>query len=309
MENEKPSSNRIAKAHDHFFRSAMSDKRVAREFFESHLPADFKKQVDLNQLELQSGTFIDDLRQEWIADMLFRTVMDDREAYIYLLVDHQSQPDELMPFRVLKYVCNVIDQHLKTIETNKTPLILPIVVYHGRQEWKYSTNINDLVDAPKHLVDNYFLKPFILLDLNKIDDEVLKKNIWSGVMELTLKHIFKRDMLPYLADIVKMLKLLERENGEQLTKDVLVYVLDRGQIGEDKLISLIKKEFSDEIGDSMATVAEQLKAKGKAEGKAESRVFIAKRLLSEKMDDLFIAKITELTLEQIQKLKENHPLN
>jgi predicted transposase/invertase (TIGR01784 family) len=304
MKNKKSSKQHIAKAHDHFFRTAMSDKRVAKEFFESHLPTDLKKRVNFNQFELQSGTFIDDLRQESIADMLFRTVIDHHNAYIYLLVDHQSQPDELMPFRVLKYICNVIDQHLKTEETNKIPFILPMVVYHGNQQWKYSTDINDLIDAPKDLIDSYFLKPFTLLDLNKIDDETIKQNIWAGVMELTLKHIFKRDMLPYLPDIVRILKQLERENGKNLIENVLIYILDRGEVNQDEFISLIKKEFSDETGEGIVTVAEQLIAKGRADGIHEEKVIIAKRLLSEKLDELFIAKITELSLEQIQKLKD-----
>lgn len=98
MKKSKASQQHIAKAHDHFFRSAMSDKRVAREFFEAHLPDDLRKAIDLDHLELQSGTFIDDFRQESIADMLFRTMIQGHEAYLYLLVDHQSQPDEQIPY-------------------------------------------------------------------------------------------------------------------------------------------------------------------------------------------------------------------
>src|SRR3990167_7580117 len=161
---DKSPKKHIAKAHDHFFRMAMSDKRVAREFFETHLPEDLRKIVDLNCLELQSGTYIDDMRQESIADMLYKTVIEGHEAYLYLVVDHQSRPDELMPFRVLKYVCNIIDQHINNTGSKRIPLILPLVVYHGKQPWLYSTDINDLVDAPKKLVETHFLKPFMLVD-------------------------------------------------------------------------------------------------------------------------------------------------
>src|SRR6185437_16267126 len=97
----------IAKAHDHFFRMVMADKRVAQEFFATHLPENLKSVVDLNYLELQPSTYIDDMRSEAIADMLYRTTISGHEAFLYLVVDHQSQPDELMPFRVLKYICNI----------------------------------------------------------------------------------------------------------------------------------------------------------------------------------------------------------
>src|SRR3990167_11148712 len=90
---DKSPKKHIAKAHDHFFRMAMSDKRVAREFFEMHLPENLRKIVDLNTLELQSGTYIDDMRKESIADMLYKTVIEGHEAYLYLVVDHQRSEE------------------------------------------------------------------------------------------------------------------------------------------------------------------------------------------------------------------------
>jgi predicted transposase/invertase (TIGR01784 family) len=216
----------IAKAHDYFFRMMMSDIRVAREFFSAHLPKDILSVTELEQMELQSGTYIDDLRQETIADMLFKTKIAGRAGYLYLLADHQSVPDELMPFRILKYVCNIIDQHLKSTETKRIPLVVPFVVYHGKQAWNYSTDIADLVDAPKEIVNQYFLKPFHLVDLTRIEDKILKQNLWSGVMELTLKYIFARDMLPYLKEIIELVKQLEKANGKNYAEIVLTYILD-----------------------------------------------------------------------------------
>ncbi len=38
----KPPKKHITKPHDHFFRMMMSDKRVAREFFEAYLPKELE---------------------------------------------------------------------------------------------------------------------------------------------------------------------------------------------------------------------------------------------------------------------------
>ncbi|HSW71062.1 MAG TPA: Rpn family recombination-promoting nuclease/putative transposase [Gammaproteobacteria bacterium] len=73
---EKEPKRHVAKAHDHFFRMAMSEKQVAREFFDAHLPEDLHQVTDLSRLELQPGTYIDKMRQESIADMLFKTVIE-----------------------------------------------------------------------------------------------------------------------------------------------------------------------------------------------------------------------------------------
>lgn len=305
----KSSKKHIAKAHDHFFRMSMSDKRVAREFFAVHLPSDLLQVIDLNQLELQSGTFIDDMRQESIADMLFKVMLDGHEAYLFLIVDHQSRPDELMPFRCLKYTCNFIDQHLKGSTTKRIPLVFPMVVYHGKQSWTYSVDINDLVDAPNEVVKAYFLKPFQFIDLSLIKDETLKKHTWAGVMELALKHIFARSMLPYIRDIIELLKRLEQLDGKNLAENVLVYILDRGELGNKKsFIDMVKTEFSPKIGEKIMTISEQFKAEGIQQGIQQGiekgMHQVAMKLLKENYTIEFIAKITGLYVNEIELLKE-----
>ena len=301
------SKKHIAKAHDHFFRKMMSDKTVACTFFEEHLPKDVLAVIDLTSLELQSSSYIDDMRKESIADMLFKTVVDGHIAYLYLLVDHQSRPDELMPFRLLKYLCNAIDQNLRETGSKRIPLILPIVVYHGKQPWNYSNAINDLVDAPRELVEAYFLKPFTLLDLSKIDDAELKRKTWAGVMELTMKHIFARDMLPILKEIIPLINHLAQSDGKMLAETVLTYILDRAELSnKDAFIDLVKTNFTPDIEEEiMSTFAELCKEEGMQQGMELAMAQIAERLLEKNEDPARIAELTNLPLEKITELKRN----
>jgi predicted transposase/invertase (TIGR01784 family) len=168
----KTKENKISNAHDQFFRTAMADKRVAHDFLTAWLPGELCLCIDFDQLEIQPRSHINDVRQESAVDVLFKTMIEGHEAYIYLLLEHQSTPDPLMPFRMLKYMCNIIDHHLKALGGKKIPLIYPLVIYHGKRKYPFSTNLNDLVDAPPSLIDRYFLKPFQLIDLGQIDDGV-----------------------------------------------------------------------------------------------------------------------------------------
>lgn len=299
----------IEKAHDRFFKQAMAQKRVAREFFEKHLPADLLSITNLNKLELQPTSFIDDQRKESIADMLFKTDIQGHEAYLYILVDHQSTPDQLMPFRIFRYLYNIITKYLNEKKGKKIPLIYPLVVYHGTQPWRYSTDINSLVDAPPELVEAYFLKPFNLIDLNHIEDTVLKEKAWSGVMELTLKYILARDMQPYLKDIIDLLKQVERSDGKEFAKIVLTYILDRGELGnKDIFLNSVETELSSELGETIMTIAEQLKAegieKGLERGIEKRNIEIAERLLSEKADPTFVARVTGLSLAKVKEIHD-----
>ena len=53
-------ANNHLNPHDRLFRSLMSDKNVAHEFFAKHLPVDIKKQVQLNSLKLRGNSYIGD---------------------------------------------------------------------------------------------------------------------------------------------------------------------------------------------------------------------------------------------------------
>ena len=125
----------------------MSDPRVAREFFALHLPEEMRKVTDLENLELQPRSHIDEMGKEWIVDVLYKTTIAGHDAYLYLLVEHQSTPDPLMAFRMLKYTFNVIDQYLKATGNTTLPLIYSIVIYHAKKPYPHSTDVRDSVDA------------------------------------------------------------------------------------------------------------------------------------------------------------------
>ncbi|HAU1484593.1 TPA: Rpn family recombination-promoting nuclease/putative transposase [Legionella pneumophila] len=302
-------NNPITNAHDQFFRTSMADKRVARDFLKAWLPGDLCQTVNFEQLEMQPRSYINDLRKESAVDVLFKTEIEGHEAYLYLLLEHQSTPDQLMPFRLLKYICNIIDHHLKTHDhksDKKIPLIYPLVIYHGKRKYPFSTNISDLIDAPKSLIDRYFLKPFQLIDLGQIDDKTLKQHAWAGIMEFALKHIFARDILPWLKEIAATLRQMDNEGGRDFIEIVLQYLLERGELSDqDAFFKIIDTQISHEVGEKIMSLAEQLIEEGKAKGKNEERLEIAKKMIEEGIDPDSVIKITGLSLDKIKELQKH----
>ncbi len=227
---KKKSDKQVVHAHDKFVRTVMADRRVACEFFTIHLPIEIRQVIDLSNLKLQPRSHIDDMRNESTVDILYETTIAGQEGYLYLLIEHQSTPDELMAFRMLKYTFDIIAQHLKITKKKTIPLIYPMVIYHADRPYPYSTDIKDIVAAPRELVDRYFLKPFQLIDLGQIEDEELKKQSWVGVMGFALKHIFKRDIMPYLQDFAESLHNIDGSGGRDYVAIVLQYILERGEL-------------------------------------------------------------------------------
>lgn len=69
----KESETKIQNPHDKFFKEIFSNPIVARDFIENYLPEPILKIVDLNELEIQNGSHVDEELSEVFSDMLFRT--------------------------------------------------------------------------------------------------------------------------------------------------------------------------------------------------------------------------------------------
>lgn len=131
---------KIHNPHDAYFRTAMSDLRVATEFFEQHLPQRIRAVVDLSSLQLQKSSFIDEALQASMADILYAVQLNQQPGYLYVLVEHQRKPDRLMPYRLLRYMLRIMDHHLKQKEHTTLPVIVPLVFYNGEQRYPYSAD-------------------------------------------------------------------------------------------------------------------------------------------------------------------------
>jgi predicted transposase/invertase (TIGR01784 family) len=92
---------------------------------------------------------------------------------------------------------------------------------------------------------------------------------------------------------------------------VLEYLLEKGEISNLVIFfELINKEISPEVECNVMTGAEQLRMRcklegrleGKREGKIEGKLEVAKHLLAQGLDVPFIARVTELSLDQIKEL-------
>lgn len=50
---------------------------------------------------------------------------------MYALIEHQSTPDKLMAFRLLRYALAAMQRHLDAGH-DTLPLVVPILFYHGK---------------------------------------------------------------------------------------------------------------------------------------------------------------------------------
>lgn len=109
----------------------------------------------------------------------------------------------------------------------------------------------------------------------------------------------------------------DRSGSRDDVVDLLYYLLNESQfLHKDKLWTIIHRDFSKEVEEKVTTIAQDLRARGFAEGlekgiekgietgKEKEKMIIAERLISEGHDLVLIAKVTELTLDELKALKK-----
>lgn len=199
--------------HDRTFKSAMADIRVAREFFELYLPKNILSLIDLETLRLNQNSYVDEDLQSSSSDVLYQVRLKDKKiGYIYVLCEHQSSVDSLMPLRLWGYLIRIWNDIIKQTGSKHLPLVFPLVFYHGKRPYNGVRNLRDMIEAPLNLVDEVLFKDFHLIDTHKIKDEELQKQHWAGVMAFMFKHVYDRDVWPHMQAVISMMKKIEGED-------------------------------------------------------------------------------------------------
>lgn len=134
--------------HDAVFRQMLMHHAVAKDFLQLYLPAPFLAICELDSLQLVSGSFVEeDLRASY-SDILYSLRTRHGPGYVYALIEHQSTPDKLMAFRLLRYALAAMQRHLDAGH-DTLPLVVPILFYHGKvSPWPWPRNWQQLFAEP-----------------------------------------------------------------------------------------------------------------------------------------------------------------
>lgn len=77
-------------AHDRLFRCVFAEPEHAAGLLRSVLPGEISAQIEWPSLETVPGSVIDPELSDVCVDLLFSVKLDRREAYVYVLLEHQS---------------------------------------------------------------------------------------------------------------------------------------------------------------------------------------------------------------------------
>jgi predicted transposase/invertase (TIGR01784 family) len=209
-------------SHDLFFKYSLRDLDIAKDYFKTKLPAFIKSKVNLETLKLQPDSFIESDAETRFADILYEVSFEGEPAYIYLLAEHQSKPDRLMPLRLWNYLCKIwmrdVERSQKSKGDIKLPYIIPIVFYHGKQKvYPYSMDFEDYFED-KAVFRKLYHAPFNLVNVSDQTDEELATHGCAAILEIIQKRIFEKELISHLKPILELDILKEIDSLDLASK-------------------------------------------------------------------------------------------
>jgi predicted transposase/invertase (TIGR01784 family) len=262
--------------HDALFKKFLGHPETARDFLDIHLPKPLRALCDLATLRLEPGSFVEPALRSAHSDILYSLKTTQGEGYIYCLIEHQSTPDPLMAFRLMRYSILAMQSHLdksKDKTLKKLPLVIPILFYHG-QVRPYPHGVcwlENFVDPEAARV--LYGGPFPLVDVTAMADDEILRHKRVALLELVQKHIRQRDLLELLEPLARLLRP-GGATGEQL-ETLLNYMLQVGNTANPQVFTERLAYLLPEHREKMMTIAEQLERigweKGRMAGREEGR--------------------------------------
>ena len=299
--------------HDKIFRTVLDRKSDAIVLINKVL----NTQLEVQDIEKYNSSFINKVFQNREADIVYKI----KDRSIFILIEHQTKVDYLMPYRILEYEAAImqsaIDLDKIKNKESKIPLVIPIVLYTGNKKWnakKYLEENQEKIEGIENGLGNYNL-----IDINELTEkELLEDNSFISKMMLIEKSKNTENIVEILEKIVKITK----EEDKETLRRIISIILEE-KIGITKAKELIEKMEGDE-GNMLAVVdmirrenqmyIEIGKKEGKIEGKKEGvkqgelkeKIKIVTNMLKEKFNIETIQKITGINKEEIEKIAQNN---
>jgi predicted transposase/invertase (TIGR01784 family) len=248
--------------HDSLFKRALANLEVAKDLLQAHLAPEIVKRIDWNSIQLTNKSFVDEKLAHLHSDVVYQCKIDGKEAYIYCLIEAQTTPDPLFPFRILRYNIALMEQHINQGH-KRLPVIINLCLYSGEQTpYPYSLDIYDCFQDPEMARAKMF-KPLELVDLNAQSQEELSQHGKADLLELLLKQSLHKDFLNWIKEQPELvLKLLERIYGISGIRYILA--TDAKHTPEELLEAIIK--IAPNKKEDIMTAAQQLIDRGIQQG-------------------------------------------
>jgi len=321
------------KIHDYGYKYLFSHAGFVRQLMENFVPLAFVKDLDFNRMEKINASFIRKNFKNKESDVIWKVHYQNKEIYLYILLEFQSTVDHWMALRMLSYIIDLYEDLIKKSDlkkhkrTLKLPIVFPIMIYNGKNVWNAKTEIRDLIEiSQKDMVKYIPSFEYFTVLINQFSKRSLYRlnNLLSGVFlveSISSDTEFKEHMQ-------KIIDLLKKELDPQLKEGFINWIKRLEELGKRELeipiqkIIKNQKEGTKMFKDFIEKVEErgikkglqqgvqqgvqQGMQQGLQQGMQQERNQVAYKLFNLGLDPDLIQKATGLSSEEIERYRKKN---
>jgi ElaB/YqjD/DUF883 family membrane-anchored ribosome-binding protein len=214
-----------------------------------------------------------------------------RRLWLYLLIEHQSEPDALMPLRLLEYVVQLfklqqrewIKEH-RSVAGLRFQLVLPLVFYTGTERWESFGELVDLIElGDRFRAITPTMRP-LFVNLPALPPARLESQ--GGYFGQILRVVRGRKLpagefgrlLEHVTAGLEGMPATERARREELLSYLQALVYHEREPAEHRTLfgrideAARTEQFRRELSTMRQTMADVLKAEGRKEGEKRGEI-------------------------------------
>ncbi|MBK7755558.1 MAG: Rpn family recombination-promoting nuclease/putative transposase [Deltaproteobacteria bacterium] len=297
----------MSNPHDSLFKSIFCDPAEVAGLLRDLLHGDVLDQLNLDELVALPAESIDEILSSSSSDLRFRVPWrGGGHVELVLILEHQSTPDRTMPLRVLRYTLRVWEAAMAASRSARLPVVLTLVVHHGRRPWSAPTRLSEMYDAPPSVIaalgDHLPELRLFLEDLTRLPDAEIPAEDGGRLTLLLMRHAHDPELWPILKGNLRLLDALLNRRGELPTFQLLRYVFERSDSPpDDETLAALERRLRPAVKEELMRYGDRLRSEGQAEG---LRIAV-ETLLQERFGGLppwALARLQELHPENLQRL-------
>jgi len=307
----------INNPHDKFFKYIFNKKENIITLLKFIFQKNNINFIDFNNIKIISNEQNNKKFKHNFADIIIKTkIKNNINTDIYLIIEHKSYKDKNIFIQILEYMLNMWKQDIENKQ--KLRVIIPIVIYHGKNRWNIPVEFKDYFDVDndirKYLINyRYVLLNLREAELNYFEDSELKNNKDAYISLLLLKNAYENN-IEILKKVTDYLVIKNDINEDiKLYKEKILfyynYIIKTEEIEETELEKFFNENSIKEV--NVPTLAQkwyqQGIEKGKMEGIEEGEIIKQQEILIRQLSKKF--GLNEKEKELIKSIKDKEKLD
>ncbi|RDW15805.1 transposase [Oceanobacillus arenosus] len=308
---------KIQSPHDKMFKETFGNVEVAQSFLAHYLPHNLLKIIDVTTFELLKDSFINKELAEDFSDLLFHVNIEEKDGFIYFLFEHKSYSSKDISFQLLRYMISIWDAKIKKEQITELPVILPLVIYHGKEDWNSTLTLGEMIlgyqRLPKEIQKFIPDYEYLLYDLSTYTDEEIKGMAQLRIVLTLFRDIMTKDGEDLIMSIERAISYLyeidDLQTGMDYFQTMMRYIFGaKTNFTSEEVKTIMERIEKDypEGSEVIMSIADLLREEGRGEGREEGReeekVELIMKAINEGLNLELIAKITGLSIKEVEKI-------